>query len=513
MKKKYLAAAMAAAMTASMVPASVFASDAELPTITFMAPEYNTGKNLNNEGSDQVIEMYESYTGIHVDWKWANNDAYSEILGTTLLDFENMPMVLTIQDSKLAGDIIDLAREDMFWDLTPYLNDAERFPNLAQTNPEVSKALTVDGMVIGLYRARELGRNGISYRKDWAEAVGITEEPKTIDDIYDMFYKFAHNDPDGNGKDDTFAWEQTKYTGTFDIIQTWFGCGNGWVEQDGQLVPVHQTQEYMDALNWIKKCYDEGLIRSDFVSVPTEGYGDAVKKGEAGAYIDVMDGGRRIWDYLVDDENGVYSVVDSSVHPDMVLLGTVNDRTLATSGFNGYYVITKDGAKTEEDLINCLTYLDKINDPEMLNLADNGIEGLTYDVQEDGSYLKRNIELSNLPQVGLNQSITYVPGWAVGENKVAQTERDLALNTCYEEVTRPNAVTNPALGYLSISDVNAKSGTDLDAILQQARTQYICGAIDEAGLQDAWLDWADRGGNDLIAEINEMYQADQAAAE
>ncbi len=40
---------------------------------------------------------------------------------------------------------------------------------------------------------------------------------------------FTYNDPDGNGVDDTYGMEMTKYTGPFDIVQTWFGCGNGWV--------------------------------------------------------------------------------------------------------------------------------------------------------------------------------------------------------------------------------------------------------------------------------------------
>ena len=49
---------------------------------------------------------------------------------------------------------------------------------------------------------------------------------------------------------------------------------------------------------------------------------------------------------------------------------------LATSGMNGFFAITK-AAKTEEDLENCLHFLDKMNDEEMLLLADWGLEGIT----------------------------------------------------------------------------------------------------------------------------------------
>ena len=71
----------------------------------------------------------------------------------------------------------------------------------------------------------------------------IRDSPKTVEDVYDMLYKFTYDDPDGNGANDTYGLEMCKYTGPWDIIQTWVGCGNGWVEQDGKLVPVHQTAE------------------------------------------------------------------------------------------------------------------------------------------------------------------------------------------------------------------------------------------------------------------------------
>jgi len=53
---------------------------------------------------------------------------------------------------------------------------------------------------------RENGaRSNIVYRKDWAEKVGITKAPETWDELYDMLYKFTYNDPDGNGKQDTYG--------------------------------------------------------------------------------------------------------------------------------------------------------------------------------------------------------------------------------------------------------------------------------------------------------------------
>ncbi len=485
----------------------------EYPTITFMAVDHS-GHALSNDHSDEVIAKMEEYTQTHVEFQWEANDTYSEKFGVVLMDKDNMPMILTSPDSEVKGSVIDAARKDAFWDLAPFLEDEEAYPNLSQIKDEVKDGLTVDGKLIGLPRSRIIGRNGLSYRTDWAEKVGITEAPSTVDELYDMLYKFAKEDPDGNGKDDTYGMEMCKYTGPLDIIQTWFGCGNGWVEQDGQLVPVHQTEEYMEALNWMKKIYDEGLIRKDWAAVDTTTWGDGIKKGEAGVFVDVMDGGKRAWDYY--EDNNVASVVNPDETATITYVGPLakdensEPRTQATSGIAGLFMITKDGAKTEEDVKNCLHFLDKMNDNEMLVLADYGLEGITYEINDNGEIelLDTGLDASQTPNSGLNQTLCYVPN-AASTDPVLVKDTQTKLMEESEELNEQYAVFNPATKYLLNSDSNAKNGDTLKQILDDARTQYICGAIDEEGLKAQWEDWARRGGEDLIKEVNELYQADQ----
>lgn len=474
------------------------------PTITFMATSFY-GTDLKNEHSDEVIKKYEEYTNTHVEWQWEANDTYTEKLGLTLMDKDNMPMILTASGN-LTANVVDAARKGAFWDLAPFLQDSASYPNLSKANPNVLKALTVDGKVIGIYRARAIGRFGFSYRQDWAEAVGITKAPETVEEVYDMMYKFTYEDPDGNGKDDTYGLEMTKYTGPLDIIQTWFGCGNEWVEQDGKLVPVHQTAEFMEALKWMRKIYEDGLIRKDWATVDSGTFSDSCKKGESGCFIDVMDGGKRIWSYFI--KNDVKSVVDPSKNASMNLVGPVNGKTLATSGFNGYYMITKAGAKTEEDVKNCLHFLDKMCDDEMLVLADYGLEGITYDLNEAGKVVKRGeLEPQQAPSSGLNQSLCYIPNLAATNPELEKDEPSLAQDAVYAK-NEQYAVFNPALGYLANSEVNAEVGTDIEQIIDDARTQYICGQIDDAGFEAAAQQWLDRGGDRLIEEINKLYQED-----
>lgn len=487
----------------------------ERPTITFMIPDFS-GHVLANEHSEEVIARYEEYTGIHVEWRTEANDTYTEKFGLTLMDKANMPMILaankTLDQNPSASDA---AKHGAFWDLTEYLKDSEAYPNLSQVNPDVLTGLTIDGQIIAVPRSRAIGRNGMGYRTDWAEAVGITEPPKTVDDVYDMLYKFTYEDPDGNGVNDTYGLEMCKHTVPLDIIQTWFGVGNGWVEKDGRMIPVHQTEEYMEALQWMRKVYEDGLIRPDWPTVDTANFQEDTKKGVTGMFIDVMDGSKRIWQYFKDEN--ISSVVDPSKTATMTMVGPIarddssEPRTLATTGYAGFFLITKAGAKTEEDVKNCLQFLDRMCDPDMMALADYGMEGITYDLNEAGEVVPNGVyDTTNSPNAGLNQALPYIPYLTEQNPKYVKEKQD--YQAAYEDIIVYNldyAVFNPALGYLTQSDTYATSGTNLVQILDDARTQYICGQIDEAGLQAAFDQWDSRGGAQVIEEVNALYQADK----
>lgn len=480
----------------------------EMPKITFQAIDHQGGffTTNNAEGSDEIYKRVKEYTGIDVEYIPVANDSLEEIVGVTLLDTKNLPMIMT-WGGTLNATIISAAKAGAFWHLEDYIFDEEKYPNLSKANKEVLKQITVDGHIIGLYRARPIGRNGLGYRKDWADKLGL-EEPKTVEDVYNMAKAFTKQDPDGNGKDDTYGFAFCKYTGPIDIIQTWFGAGNAWVEKDGKLIPSHMTEEYMEAVNYVKQMYDEGLLYSDWAVRDTNTWPDGIKNGECGMMLDVLDNSRRIWDYFV---NTPIESVNGDETASMALVGAIaKDESsqpvaMATSGMNGFFMITK-GAKTEADLEACLTYLDKMCDDEMMTLADHGLEGITYDMV-DGYLVDKVTELTpaEKPNTGLNQTICYIPNRIAISPQIQQTDRVKIQEEIYLD-NEKYAVFNPAAAFLAGSNTYALNGATLDQALKDARTQYICGEIDEAGLKAAMDTWAAQGGNAIIDEVNALYQ-------
>lgn len=477
----------------------------EKATISIMAGDFS-GQALAGANADKVIEKMSDYTNTNVEWQFVMSDAYDDKLTLTLASGDQTPMIVTV--NAMNSQVANYAKAGAFWDLSQFIN-AEDYPNLAQANADINNHLTVNGQLIGVYRGRTVGRYGLGYRTDWAENVGITEMPRTIDEVYNMMYEFTYGDPDGNGKDDTYAMELCSYMGPLDIMQTWFGVGNGWYEDaDGKLYPVHMQEEYLEALQWFKKCYDEGLWASDFATRETGNWSDDCKNGLAGMFCDVVSNSRRIWEYFT--TNNVASVTNPAETATMTLcesIGKTADdvHNLANLGYGGFLAITKAGAKTEEDVKNCLHYLDKMCDDEMMMLATYGLEGIHWERDENNFYvdIMTDKDTQQHDYSGINQILAYIPNTDVTEDYISFERTDAKKKEI--EIVAANeeyAISNPAASLLLMSDTYTTSGANLDLIISDARINYIIGNITEEQLLEQWDLWATSGGTAIIDEVN-----------
>ena len=200
--------------------------------------------------------------------------------------------------------------------------------------------------------------------------------------------------------------------------------------------------------------------------------------------------------------NEIPSVTDPAEFASMNLISNINGKTMATSGYNGYFTLSASTCDTPEKVEAALTFLDKMCDEEMLVLTNYGLEGITYEINEAGNVVRLDASDDALKANynGLNQLVAYIPAT---ESKLAEekTERQI-LEAEVKLDAEKYAVLNPALPYLVNSATYASQGKDLDDKISQARTQYICGEIDEAGLKAAWDDVLNRGYSTIIDEVN-----------
>lgn len=449
-----------------------------------------------------VVQEINRLTNAKIHLEWVPNASYNDKFNITLASGK-LPDIIYVPDPKNPS-FVNAVKSGAFWEVGELMKD---YPYLSQANEVIMANSSIDGKNYGVYRGRALGRNGINYRKDWLDAVGM-EPPKTIDDFYNMLKAFKEQDPDGNNKADTYGMVLVKWTGGwasgFDIMKLWFGAPNKWGEVDGRLVPEHETPEYLEALKFMKKLYDEKLINQDFAVYDSAKWNEPVVTGKAGVIVDVTDNAARL-----DDQIHAHLAAEGKDNPDIHYVdnligveGSHGLRALPTAGFAGMLSIPKSSVKTEEELKRVLKFLDQMNEPELQTLAGFGIEGQHYTMDGEDIVRIDNTSLLESEVEGLNQMLPYIP--ADTGRKVKQTPLRLKTADLQKEAEQ-YVVANPTAPF--ISEVYSQKGQQLDNIINDARIKYIVGQIDEGGLLAAFETWRKSGGDDYAAEMNELYAA------
>jgi multiple sugar transport system substrate-binding protein len=127
-------------------------------------------------------------------------------------------------------------------------------------------------------------------RSDWRKKVGAPV-PTTWDQMMDLARKFTNNDPDGNGKKDTYgmvvpASTKSGYASWFWATYLW-QAGGDFVQDagDGKAKPVVNSPEAVQALEFFKGwfCTDK-VVQPGAVNTPTVDAHKVFESGQGGMY-------------------------------------------------------------------------------------------------------------------------------------------------------------------------------------------------------------------------------------
>ena len=149
---------------------------------------------------------------------------------------------------------------------------------------------TVDGVSYGLADPGSLTKNeGLLIRKDWLDNLGLSV-PKTLDDLYNCMYAFTYNDPDGNGRNDTYGFGAFLEVSSvkeglgnrFEPIMGAFGVPGTWdLTKAGAGLNLFKS-EYFDAITFVKKMVDNGVIDPNWTAYKKDDFRAAWKQGKFG---------------------------------------------------------------------------------------------------------------------------------------------------------------------------------------------------------------------------------------
>lgn len=421
--------------------------------------------------------------------------AYEEKI-SALIAGNDMGDLLYLNAGEGGAAIINSSlQEGAFTDLTDELtgDNLQKYPNLARLPQAMWDQSKVNGKIFGVPNPIYQGSNMTFYRQDWMDTLG-TAELGTSDDVLAMFDAFRNGDPDGNGKGDTWAMGWS----TANFINGMFRCPNGWRKNDdGTLTNIYETDEWIQAIEFRKTMWDQGVIHPDAASNTQQQMRDLFLSGRTGA---MSEGFGTWWGKTGTIESLREQFPDANLQPIMPFGFDGGDAyTYPLPAYYGTVAIpysAGEDADRVEELLRICDYMYPPFGSEEYNLLTYGIDGVHNEPGPDNAHIlttKGEADISGLLYGFVARDLyIYYPGFP----DHAKRQQQLV------ELTKPLNLANPTQGLYS--EKNTDLGPKITQIITDATDNYVYGRGSLDDLKAAVERWRNEGGDEIRAEFEDL---------
>lgn len=492
------------------------------------AGRYGEGEDINK---NPMVALAQEKLGIKMETVLLGGDSsnYDTKLRLALTGAEELPDVFPVYGTQMIADMIESGRvRAIDEDIEKYM--PERLKEIYDKFPQTFFPVTKDGKTYGLACSPSLTEGQVMIiRQDWLDNLGL-QAPADMDEFEAVIKAFTEEDPDGNGKKDTYGFA---YSGS-DIYNT------GWVadpvvlfsayagkympgswqeDENGQLVygSVHEGNKR--ALERLASWHASGWL---FQEAAATGAWDAMMQfteGKAGIFIG------RPW--------AIGSVKDvESIAPEAVIRAYPNimqdngEPTYQAAQVNdGWLMFNKDFNNMEA----FFTYYDWLYDAAFgtgdfrygylenydYDLVDGKVvyDSALFDPSVTDAFMPgKSTVLKNTP------AIDAMRGYAdVSEGKPVETSAQIKAAAEFEsipDVAEGYVVANqhrdellPNLFNGEPTQTMKKSWEQLQTMEKQIYTNIIYGKEPVDAFDTFVEEWKAQGGDQITKEVNEWYQS------
>lgn len=265
--------------------------------VTYTLAQISGANNSNlPEGNTYEDNAYTRYLrkmlNIQNDTVYMDTEErYSELVNILVKD-QNLPDIMVVTDREILKELVD---NDLVEDLTEVFEKCTS-PRIKEMYESYGDALLNSGKFNGRLMAVpetviDHGPNLLWLRKDWMEELG-QEEPETLEDAFEIIDAFVQNrmgTEDGETPVglacDTNLVGTTSSSYSVDPVFDSFGANpQRWISQDGEIVYGSLTEETKEALDYLHKLYDRGILDRNFALRAPNNLRDLVVNGKCGAF-------------------------------------------------------------------------------------------------------------------------------------------------------------------------------------------------------------------------------------
>lgn len=403
----------------------------------------------------------------------------------------------------------------------------DKMPNykaLLEKYPMMVKSASVGGKMVYFTKfSNILPNHTVVIRTDWLNAIG-KELPTTPEELYDIIYAFTYEDPDGNGKNDTWGINMT--TDAQRVLAHMYGFGNPakyYMDDNGELVYCWDRIESW--LEYVKKIVDNKCVNPDFATMKGDDDQADFLSGKIGVYIS----GR----FTNASRLNLFRSFKEA-WPDCVL----DTFALPATQYGQFTAYANGGASNvgfinadidDETLDAVLAYADWLYDPATSEYLFYGPDGEYNKIDENGTYAivdseKNAVEfdwatdyhiMKNELLDGRDEPISqhandWYNSYLTSEDPILHEFGDLYYKMC--EITNDPATPDPrkwlndGLPELptDLALISSTADTEVNNILKAAVGDATISAAD--AVANAKAAWYDAGGQQVDDFYNNYYK-------
>jgi len=392
-------------------------------------------------------------------------------------------------------------------------NNAPRlWAYMEKIDPDGVVFTNVKGKNYGMPTVWPLGARSrtMAIRKDWLDKLRM-KMPETLDELEDVLTAFRNNDPDGNGKKDTYGmsfYDVTDAVPRFMSIYGAFGAHPQIFQvKNGQLVYGSIIPEAKKALEVLNSWYKKELIDPSFFVDKYQVFSEKWASGKFGVIPDT-------WWWTASPASKYFSgalhdpVVQANPNAVIERLappkGPNGDQGMAQMSVHQVIPVIVFGKQAEKDYSKAERYmqvLDELqNTREWTVLIYYGDEGVTFKWNPDGTpqYIPPYDKRENLDEYGCNGYFSWFPNYDIYDVAIGRDVKWL-------EEQRAKAI-GPVDALKSYPlEALIKFKPTLAPIEQKAYIGFITGQRPLSEFDNFVKEWLDSGGKEVLEEATRVY--------
>lgn len=469
----------------------------------FVADDSNAAIMTTDWNDNEFYQEMERRTGVHLEFEMVSSADYQTNFNLMIAS-GNLADMIYVGASYYAEGVDAAIDDGYFLDLTDLVDEyMPNYEKVRTSDVQYELLSTTDSGRLGaVYELRQSKQGpwlGLWIRQDWLDDLGL-DTPVTFDDYHEVLTAFKNE----KGATAPLILNFSGSDGEFGTMSGGLNVLNSWqLDETGKV----NFGPYMDAwkeyVTIMHQWYTEGLIDPDFMATD-ERTADMAKvvTGASGLFAALYTM-PSVYEAASEDPN----MNLAPVNPPVMNEGDEGHIRLRDSYTSGNTAISADSENWEV----ALRWLDYLYTDEGALLANYGVEGDTFEFNEDGEPEFTDKILNNENGWTMTQTVASylcpsagIANWSDWTRELAGVpEKDQACYDVWSEFSDDWRLPSSVTLTQEESTERAALYADISTIVKEQTAQFISGALDIESNWDAYISALEASGMERAIEITQ----------